>query len=99
MDDPEVEADTVLQLECPRCGDRQQDDFETIAAWRPTAWRCGGCGRGFSVLLAECDHCASEAVFVALSGSELPVERELTCPRCARSCLLHEELAQADWLD
>lgn len=96
MDDPEIDADAILRFLCPRCGCCHQDDYETIAAWQPVAWRCGGCGRGFSVLLGECDHCANEVVVVALSQTELPADRELICPQCKKSCLRHEELAQAD---
>lgn len=94
MEDLSIQADSALQFQCPRCGHLEQDEFETIDTASPTDWRCGDCHRLFSVLLAECENCASETVSVALASNEQRTVAEMVCQCCGKPCLHYEELDQ-----
>ena len=96
MDDLLIRSDSVLQFHCPRCGHPEQDEFETIDTSVPTDWRCGNCHCMFSTLLAECEHCASETVSVALASNEQRTAAEMVCQCCGKPCLHDEELDQED---
>lgn len=84
MNPPCDDVESVLTFPCPRCGDAQRDEFEVLDFNVPTDWRCASCGRVFSVQLIDCSHCAAESVFVALTASEHPSYRELTCCHCGK---------------
>jgi transcription elongation factor Elf1 len=79
-----------LRLECPRCGHEAVDEFEVIDAGAPASWRCGACGKSFSVLLTECEACGGESVDVALQSNEHRTLEALRCRDCGSSVMRHE---------
>ena len=82
---------TPLAFECPRCGQVARDEFETLDTMTSTDWKCGRCARPFNVLLWECPGCAAENMAVAMDASEQVDPKDLTCPRCGRWCIDHED--------
>ena len=96
MDDSPKSCAHALQFGCPRCGHPNSDDLEFLDVGTPSEWRCGHCERIFSVLLTECEHCASETVAVAMVAAELPSSSASPftaspCPACGRTPVSHEE--------
>ena len=86
------ETDTVLQFQCPRCGQLERDEYEVLSVGTPHEWRCGACSKLLGVLICECDLCGAESVTVALAASELPVVTCLPCTGCGRSGEHHEQV-------
>ena len=86
------ETDTVLQFQCPRCGQLERDEYEVLSVGTPHDWRCGACSKLLGVLIRECDLCGAESVTVALAASELPVVTCLPCTGCGRSGEHHEQV-------
>jgi transcription elongation factor Elf1 len=83
--------DTALRFECPRCGHEESDDYEVVDVGIPTAWRCSGCSRPFSVMLLECHDCGAERVESALQASEHSAIEHIHCGQCGCGLLRHEE--------
>lgn len=86
---------SALQVECPRCGHVETDDYEVIDTGTAVDWRCGSCLRLFSVLLTECEHCGCESVHPALTGAEQATPNDVRCQHCGKPSLRHEELTES----
>jgi transcription elongation factor Elf1 len=81
---------SVLQLECPVCGQTEDDTFELIEDGRPCEKHCAGCGAIFHFVVMECPDCAAESLFSWTSHPTEEALASLKCSVCGQPLAEHE---------
>jgi transcription elongation factor Elf1 len=79
-----------LQVECPHCGQAEDDALEVFDTDRLQGMQCAGCGQPFHFAVMECRACGDECLFSWTRTP--PPERfdHLICQTCARSYTDHD---------
>ncbi len=81
---------SVLQLECPACGQTEDDTFELIDDGRPCEKQCAGCGEIFHFTVMECLACEAESLFTWSSPPTSKAQASLKCIVCGQRFADHE---------
>ena len=82
-----------LSIDCPHCGNSEDDDYEVIPSNSVQLMHCVECDADFHLALKECGACGSEALF---TWKQQPAEIAvfgLVCPACQQRYVHDEVLA------
>ena len=93
MDSCRPVMSSVLQLECPVCGQTEDDTFELIEDGRPCEQHCAGCGSIFHFAVMECEVCAAETLFSWPSRPTSEARASLKCSVCGQRFAEYETAA------
>ncbi len=90
MDTCRLLQTATLTVECPHCGQSEDDDFEVIDAARINSMRCPACAKIFHFALIECEGCSAEYVFSWTARPEVFALKPSTCMSCRGQERQHE---------
>lgn len=82
-----------LQIECPHCGQVEDDDYESIDSNLLIDVRCSECRRTYAIAVMECSQCCAECLFAWMQRPSPVRFAELRCQNCSHGYDNHETLS------
>ena len=86
-----IESST-LQVECPHCGQLDDDDLDVISSNVVYDMRCAGCTRLFALAVMDCQTCGREYYFGWIRRPFDADVAKLRCSACDARYADHEAL-------
>ena len=92
MDIARLVQTSPLQIECPHCGQVEDDEYESIDSNLLIDAHCSGCGQAYAIAVMECSACGAECLFGWMRLPSPTQYAELRCASCSRRYHDHETL-------
>lgn len=81
-----------LQVECPHCGQADDDDFESLDDDVLYDMRCSRCSHVFCIAVMDCRACGAECLFCWMQRPTIDRFKQLNCETCDLPYRDHETL-------